>query len=501
VENLASERPNVLMIVFDDLNDYIGVLKGHPQAKTPHIDRLARSGVLFANAHSSAPICAPSRGSLFTGIHPHRSGYLDFSPWFQNRTLAATPTLMRRLRDTGYTAYGVGKLLHHNRASEWDEFGPAADYGPMAYNGKQYVAHPNMPEPFRSIGPLDGTFSPLSAVPVVPQQPGAPGYTGWRYRKGEAPFRYVNETNRAMLPDEESAQWAMDKIAALDRDSAAKPFFLGVGFIRPHTPLVVPQEWFDRFPADQIILPLILPEDKADCFYEQAVGADQRGPLGYRQLVKSYPSLAAALRTYLQGYLASVAFADHQLGRVMEALERSRFATNTVVIMTSDHGYNLCQKDYFFKNSLWEESTRVPLVVRAPGCESAAGAIITHPVSLIDILPTVMDLCGVTNRGPADGHSLRPFLTNPSRPEWSGPPVAISVVDSKTASSSNGVYHLSVRSSRWRYVRYADGSEELYDHAVDPHEWENLALVPAYAGVKQEHLRQMRAVSGSRVAP
>jgi arylsulfatase A-like enzyme len=491
--------PIVLLIVLDDLNDYLGVLRGHPQALTPNIDRLARSGVTFTNAHSNAPICAPSRGSLFSGIYPHRSGYLNFDPWWTNPTLARTPTLMRRLRNAGYRTLGAGKLLHHHRAAEWDEYGPATDYGPLAYDGKKLVAHPAGPAPFRDIGPLDGTAQPLSQVPVVAPDGDAPGYTGWRYRGGREPFRYVSETDRALLPDEECAQWAEEKLAAFERDPATPPFFLGVGFIRPHTPHVVPQEWYDRFPLDRIVLPILRPDDKADCHYERAVGVDQKGPQHYRELVKSYPSRDDGLRAYVRGYLASVAFADHQVGRVLDALERSRFAANTLVILTSDNGYQHGQKEYLFKNSLWEESTRIPLIVRAPDGARTAGTVIPHPVSLIDIVPTVADYCGAT-AAPADGHSLRPFLTDPRGTGWTGPKVALSVLQGR-GQGRERYHHFAVRSERWRYIRYADGSEELYDHAADPEEWDNLAALPAHAATKHDLLTQLRALAGAGVAP
>lgn len=499
----AAPRPNILLIVLDDLNDYIGALHGHPQTLTPHIDRLARSGVLFANAHSNAPICSPSRASLFSGLYPHRSGYYDFSPWFENPVLAKTPTLMRRLRDAGYRAYGVGKLLHVNRASEWDDFGPAPQYGPTAYDGKALVGHPSVPAPFRDIGPLDATFAPLGDVPSIPAGATAPGYTGWRQSGGKEPFRYVSDTDRDLLGDEASAKWAGEKLAALEREPAAPatPFFLAVGFIRPHTSHVVPQKWFDLFPLDQIQLPPIQPGDKADTHYERVLGTADKGPAHYAALVKSYPTPEAGLRAYLRGYLASIAFADHQVGAVLAALERSRFARDTVVILTSDHGYNLGQKEYLFKNSLWEESTRVPLIIRAPGHEARAGAVVTQPVSLVDVLPTVVDFAGAGHSAaPADGHSLRPFLADPARTDWAGPRVALSVVQSHRA-PKRGPQNFAVRSDRWRYVRYEDASEELYDHATDPHEWENLSASPVHAATKAALLAELRALAGPAVAP
>jgi arylsulfatase A-like enzyme len=393
-------------------------------------------------------------------------------------------------------------LLHHNRASEWDEFGPAADYGPLAYDGKKLVAHPAMPAPFRNIGPLDGTFASLNDVPTIAPQGDLPGYTGWRYRGGREAFRYVTETDRARLPDEESAQWAIKKIAALEQLPAneEQPFFLAVGFIRPHTAHVVPQKWFDRFPPESLVLPLIKPNDKSDCFYESAVGIEEKGPQHFRALLKSYPSLEAGLRAYLRGYLASIAFADDQVGQVLAALERSRFAANTIVVLTSDHGYHMGQKEYLFKNSLWEESTRVPLIIRAPGFESSAGQRVTHPVALIDLLPTITDLCAASGAAPAanaanmDGYSLRPFLASPARADWKGPRVALSML---RGNGNQAPLHFAVRSERWRYIRYGDGSEELYDHAVDPHEWENLAALPEHAAVKLDLQAQLRALVGA----
>ena len=499
-------RPNVVMIVIDDLNDYVTGMGGHPQAQTPHMAKLAASGVSFRRAYTNNPVCAPSRGSFFTGIYPHTSGLIHFGKWFENEVLIHSKTLPEHFRDNGYRTLGTGKLLHHWRPHVWDESGHRANYSPFAYDGKKFVGHPSVPEPFRSIGAVDGSFAPLSDVPSVPRSKDAPGHTGWidvPNWKTRRPLRYVNENDRDPLPDERCAQWAVDKIRSLSREREHKPFFLGVGFIRPHTPLYAPKRFFDMFPLEDIQLPVIQPNDAADTHYKDVFTKDKKG-LKYFQLLKqSYPTLEEGLRVYVRAYLACVAFVDEQVGKVVDAVDRSPFRDNTIILLTSDHGYNLGQKDYLFKNSLWEESGRVPLIVRAPGV-ARAGATAEHPVSLIDIYPTLADLCGLrgdTRKNPKgarlDGHSLKPFLIDPQNGTWDGPDAALTVVKAdKRPSEKPHEHHYSIRTRRWRYTLYNNGAEELYDHDKDPREWTNLAGDARYREAKTGLKAQLFRMTG-----
>ncbi|MFZ5831845.1 MAG: sulfatase [Planctomycetota bacterium] len=497
----AAEKPNVVLIVCDDLNDFVTGMGGHPQARTPNLARLAESGVAFHRAYSNNPICAPSRSSFLTGIYPHVSRNFSFEVWFEKPVLKNSKTMMEHFRDNGYHVVGSGKVLHHDLRSAWDEYEHKADYGPFVFDGKDRVAHPSVPEPYRSIGPVDGSFAPLSDVPYA----GEGGNKGWIYGtwgKTE-PMRYVNESDRDPTPDERNARWAASRIRQFSQQKNDKPFFLAVGFIRPHTPLHVPKCYFDMFPLNTLELPVIRAGDADDCHYLDVFDADQKGPKYFRLLKESYPTAEAGLKAFCQAYLASIAAVDDCIGQVVAAVDASPLRDNTIVVVTSDHGWNMGQKDYVFKNSLWEESTRVPLVIRAPGV-STAGGIAEHPVSLIDLYPTFVDLCGLqgdtrkSHEGaPLDGHSLRPFLENPKSSEWSGPNAALSMIYAGGATKNDPTrQHWSVRTARWRYILYNNGAEELYDHENDPYEWTNLAEDSRHAETKASLKAKLMKMTG-----
>ena len=503
-------RPNVVMIVIDDLNDYVTHMGGHPQAKTPHMAKLAASGVQFRRAYSNNPVCAPSRGSLFTGIYPHTSRMIHFGRWYENQALINSRTLPEYFRANGYRTMGTGKLLHNYRPHVWEQFGHRANYGPFAYDGKKTVGHPSVPEPFRSIGAVDGSFAPTSDVPSVPAGKDAPGHTGWIDTPNwntRRPLRYVSETDRDLLPDERCAKWAVDRLRAMAGRKQDKPFFLGVGFIRPHTPLYAPKRFFDMFPVKDVQLPVIKPGDADDTHYKDLFPEKAKGLRYFRLLKQSYPTLAEGLRTYVRAYLACVAFVDEQVGKVVDAVDRSGLGDNTIILLTSDHGYNLGQKDYLFKNSLWEESGRVPLIVRAPGVTKAGGTV-EQPVSLIDIFPTLADLCnlkGETRKNAKgarpDGHSLKPLLAEPRAGKWTGPQAALTVIKAdKRSPDKIHNHHYSIRTRRWRYTLYNSGAEELYDHDADPREWKNLARHARHADTKARLKALLFRMTGRKTA-
>ena len=202
-EEQEEQQPNVLLIICDDLNDYSGAFGGHPQVKTPNIDRLAESAVVFTNAHSNSPICSPSRNSLFTGVYTHRSKDFGWTPHDEQEVLKHNKLLMELFRENGYLTAGSGKLLHNNRKHLWDDPGiDINNYGPFAFNGKELVGHPSVPEPFRSIGHVDGSFAPLSDVPVFPEEETGPDKAGWKYSKDGDYMEYVDASNRDLTPDE-----------------------------------------------------------------------------------------------------------------------------------------------------------------------------------------------------------------------------------------------------------------------------------------------------------
>ncbi|MEM7110774.1 MAG: sulfatase-like hydrolase/transferase, partial [Bacteroidota bacterium] len=262
-------QPNVLFIVVDDLNDYAGSFGGHPQVKTPNIDKLAASGIVFTNAHTNAPICVPSRNSLFTGVYPHKSQDFGWEKVWEQATLKHNKTLFELFRENGYTVMGSGKLLHFNDQQYWDEWGvDINDYGPFAFNGFETVGHPSVPEPFRSIGRVNGGFAPLSDIPTFPDSISKGNPTGWAYRGGDDEFlNYTDDEHRDLMPDEMHALWAANRLREMDQGSLDQPFFMGVGFVRPHTPLYAPKRFFDLYPLDDLVLSEILEDDANDTYY------------------------------------------------------------------------------------------------------------------------------------------------------------------------------------------------------------------------------------------
>jgi arylsulfatase A-like enzyme len=247
------------------------------------------------------------------------------------------------------------------------------------------------------------------------------------------------------------------------------------------------------FPKETLKVPVIKPNDAEDCHYLDVFDRDRKGPKYFRLIRESYPDLQSALKAFTQAYLASVAAVDECIGRVVRSVDESRFKDNTIIVVTSDHGWNMGEKDYLFKNSLWEESTRVPLVIRAPSV-AVPGGIAEHPVSLIDIYPTLIDLCGLkgdtrkNNKGAKlDGYSLLPFLKDPKSERWDGPDAALTMVYAGGYTKNDpSRQHWSVRTKKWRYILYNNGSEELYDHETDPYEWTNLCGQARYSKVKAQ---------------
>ncbi|GAA4235342.1 sulfatase [Postechiella marina] len=495
-----SKQPNVLFIMLDDLNDNIGVLGGHPQVQTPHMNALAKEGVVFKNAHTNAPICAPSRASLFTGIYPHKSKNFWFSKWTENTVLKNSKTLMRFMKDNGYLTLATGKLMHHRDKNEWDEYGIENDFGPYPFDGKKTVKHPLVPKEYYQ-NKNDGLYASLANIPSVSPSSNTPGYTGWYDVKNKKPYNYVNDENRDLLNDELTANWATNKIKELEAKNTTKPFFLAVGFVRPHTPLVAPQKYFDKYPLENLKLPVIKKNDIDDTFYRSTFKRVAPWAKHYQDLKASYTNLNEGLKTYLQAYLACVSFADDQVGKLMNALKNSKFNNNTIVFLVSDHGYNLGEKEFIYKNNLWEETTRIPMIIRAPMYAKNAGEKVDHPVSLIDVYPTIADLCGINktniknNKGELlNGYSMKPFLNNPKKGKWKGPGVALTVVRGNTKSNEANEQSYAVRSKDFRYIKYVNGKEELYNHKQDPYEWENLASKKKYLKVKKELRREMNAL-------
>lgn len=502
---------NVLFIFADDLNASVEGFGGQPQTLTPNIDKLASEGVRFTNAHSNNPLCIPSRASIWNGLHPHTSGFYIRNPksgikqWRDNPVFKNNVTVFKHFYNNGYQVLGTGKIFHGNRSTEelfklqdgTPAFGAPLHYGPFPWNGKSHPAatpHPDMPAPWGE-GRFAGFESlvPLSNVPHVrPNRgKGIPGHEGWVV--GGEPFHYESEEDRDLMPDERSTNWAVNQL----KKDFDKPFFMTVGIVRPHTPFVVPKKYYDKFPWQEMEFPPYKENDLEDVgSYVKKMKKVDKWFTRFERLQEAYPDNEGWKR-FVQGYLASVNFVDDQVGKILEALSSSSNAENTIVVFSSDHGLHMGQKDMLIKKTPWEESTHVPLIINAPNMK-AGGQRSDHPVSLVDIYPTLIDLTGLPgdpnkngNEIPLDGYSLRPFLENTNEADWPGPDFVISSIEGGIAPPSNSIapvdeQHFTLRSKEWRYVLYNNGEEELYDLEEDPNEWDNLAYDNEYQEVRQE---------------
>lgn len=447
----AEAEPNVLFISMDDLNDWIGCMGGHPQALTPHLDRLAASGMLFDNAYCPAASCNPSRTAIFSGLPPHRSG-LYRNQQTMREVMPEAELLPRYFSKHGYWAAGSGKLLHYViDPQSWDDYFPdkAKD------------------------NPFPRTFYPKQRPVNLP-------------RAGD--WQYV-ETDWAALEvsDEQyGGDWLVTKwIGEQLKREQDKPLFLACGIYRPHEPWFVPKKYFEPFPLDSIQLP---PGYKAD-------DLDDVPAEGQRIARNRYFAHIQEQKQWKQGiqaYLAAIYFADAMLGRVLDALEKSPLRDNTIVVLWSDHGWHLGEKEHWQKFTGWRACARVPLIIRvpkgAPGLPDGtkAGAVSHRPVSLVDLFSTLTELCGLPEKAGIEQRSLVPLLRNPQA-EW--PHAALTHLDRPQ--------NYAVSTERWRYLHYFDGGEELYDIETDPHEWTNLAS-------KTEHkakLKEMRSMAPLQVAP
>lgn len=432
----GERRPNVVFIAVDDLNDWVGCLGGHPQAFTPNIDRLARRGTLFTNAHCQAPLCNPSRSSVLTGLRPSTTGIYALEPGIRAvASLKDRVTLPQHFAAQGYATATFGKVFHDGsippagRAREFQVWG---EVGRMPMPREKFV---HTPDDLRAMD--------WGAFPDREQDSG-----DWKI-----------------------ADAAIAHLKGLPRD---RPFFLAVGFRLPHVPCFAPKAWFDRIPEASLALPAVKPDDRDDVptFAWLLHWKLPEPRLSWLKKVDQW-------RPLVRAYLASTSFMDAQVGRVLEALDADGRSGNTVVVLWSDHGWHLGEKGITGKNTLWERSTHVPLIFAGPGVSS--GSSCGRPAELLDIYPTLVELCGLPPRDDLEGHSLVPQLRDPSAPR-----------EAPAITTHNPGNH-SIRSERWRYIRYADGGEELYDHRDDPHEWNNRASDAALAGVRRELSRWLPA--------
>ncbi len=422
----AASKLNVLFIAIDDLNDWTGYLGGHPDVKTPNLDRLAARGTAFTHTYCPAPLCNASRASLMTGIRPSRSGvYTNSQDWRKSPVLSDAVTLSQHFMANGYSVRGSGKIYHgpFQHPASWQEYWP----------------------------------SPTNSKPDDPDPPQKP------WGGGKAASNHFDwgplEVSDGEMGDGQVVSWISERL----REPQEKPFFLACGIFRPHLPWYVPQQYFDLYPLDKITLPVVKEDDLDDI--PPAGRAIANPGKDHKRVIEN-----DQWRKAVQGYLASITFADAQVGKVLDALDASPHKDNTLIVQWSDHGWHLGEKLHWRKFALWEEATRNGMILAGPGIPP--GQRCDTPVGLIDIYPTLVDLCGLSTREGLDGQSLKPLIADPAS-AWERP----------VETTFNRGNH-SVRSKRWRYIRYADGSEELYDHEVDEMEWTNLAGKEELAPVK-----------------
>jgi arylsulfatase A-like enzyme len=423
-------RPNVLFIVVDDLNDWVGCLQGHPQASTPNLDRLAARGVLFANAHCQAPLCNPSRTSVLFGRRPSTTGVHGLAPApRQVATLREAVSLPQCFAAAGYHTATSGKIHHDSAAMPLaEEFAVVGAGGPAPYPASKLVT---TPDPMRAVD--------------------------W------GPF----EADESRHGDRQIADAAIAHLAQAPSD---RPFLIAAGFRYPHLPCFAPPSWFDRLPVD-VTLPPVRSDDRSDVpAIAWFLHWDLPEPrLGWLQAQQQWQPLVRA-------YLASTSFMDAQLGRLLDALDAHPRGRDTLVVLWSDHGWHLGEKGITGKNTLWERSTRVPLIIAGPGI---GPGVCREPVELLDLYPTLVARCGLDAPAGLEGLDLSPQLAD------------VGAARARPALTTHNRGHHAVRSARWRYIRYADGSQELYDHQADPHEWTNLAHDPANAVVIAELARHL----------
>jgi len=422
-QDKSAAKPNVLFIAVDDLNHWVGYLGRTPQTKTPNLDRLAARGVAFSRAYCASPSCNPSRAALMSGMRPSTTGVYDNNNDFRP-VIPADKCLPAQFRKAGYVSFGAGKIYHggFDRKDEWDDY--------LKNEG-------GYPKPTGVDGVGTIKFAPL-------------------------------DCKDQDIPDYKVADYTIEKLG----QKHDKPFFLSCGFHKPHMPWNVPQKWFDMFPLDSIQLPPHLEGDLKDI---PPAGLKMARPEGDHAKILA----SGRWKEAVQAYLATIAYMDMNLGRVLDALDKSAYKDNTIIVLWGDHGWHLGEKEHWRKFALWEEATRAPLIWVAPGVTRPG--VCERPVDFMSIYPTLTDLCGLDTPAHVEGKSIRPLLMNP-KAEWAAPAIT-------TYKFNNHA----VRTEGWRYIRYADGGEELYDEAKDPLEHNNIAANTEHAARKAEMAKAMPA--------
>jgi arylsulfatase A-like enzyme len=462
----GAKSPNVVMISVDDLNDWIAPLGGYKGTiHTPNFDRLASKGTLFLNAHCPSPVCNPSRTSILLGLRPSTTGIYGNSQWWRP-TFPHAVSMPSHFKNNGYITLGAGKVHHHNSGhnppDQWDA------YRRQTYDElwkKQNVMEATLrPPEERTPPPSEFPLNGLTEAALGNRRPVYPPSFDWGG---------LNKTDEE-LGDGQVTRWAIDALGK----SYEKPLFLAVGIFKPHVPWYAPKKYFDMYPLESIVLPEVKADDLDDV------------PEAGRKLNASWRRdfdlvvETGKYREAVRAYVATITYVDALLGELLDAIEARPDADNTIILLWSDHGWHLGEKGQWHKFTLWERATRVPLIVSVPGL-TKPGSRCAEPVNLIDLYPTLNELCGLPPRAELEGRSIAAQLKDPAARR-----------DEPSLTTFLRGNH-AIRDRDWRYIRYADGSEELYDHRVDPNEWTNVAGQPAHAAVKRELARWLPKVEAA----
>ncbi len=468
----AEKKPNVLFLVSDDLNNFLGCY-GDPRAKTPNLDKLAARGMRFDRAYCSFPLCGPSRNSILTGLYPNSTGILGNQQVFR-QTIPSQLSMPQAFRLAGYFAGRVGKLFHYNVPNS------------IGTNGHD---DPGSWELEINPAGVDRLEEEPNIFSLTPGQYG--GALSW-YASPKADRHHTD----AIMADD--AAWVLERRAQQND----RPFFLAVGFFRPHTPYVAPKDpYFGYYPEAEMPVVAGVKEDQAD-LPKAALGSHK----------PDQDKLTDELRRQcVQAYYASISFMDAQVGRVLDALEKNGLADNTIIVFTSDHGYHMGEHGLWQKMSLFEESTRVPLLIVAPGV-TKPGSVADAPISQVDLFPTLAELCDINAPKNLQGQSLVPLLKDPNAKSrgWAltqvvrgGGGLGRPTVTRDVGSEGKQFFGYTLRTPRWRYTEWDEGraGRELYDHDADPRELKNLAEESAQASTVAELSLQLREAAKQTFPP
>ncbi|GAA4237851.1 hypothetical protein GCM10022291_26040 [Postechiella marina] len=428
-QSKKNQKPNVLFIMVDDMNDWVGAFGGNPQALTPNMDKLAAKSTVFKNAYCSAALCNPSRTSMLTGYQPFTTGvYGNVEVFRKIKGFENTVTLPQYFAKNGYKTAAAGKIFHNPRGTK--------------------------PEPKEGSDP--GSFQEEHKGGLGTPYPKQRFQNGLNFKRAGVKGSKTKsfDWGPVDVADEKTPDWkSADYAANFLQKNHDKPFFLACGIFRPHLPLYAPKKYFDLFNEDDIVLPEVLKNDLQDV---GKIGSNWSGGKLHNEIL-----LNKKWKSAVRGYLASLAFADACVGHVLDNLNNSNYKDNTIIVLMGDHGWHLGEKEHWSKQTLWEESAKTPLIIFDPRNKSKSVSVRT--VSLIDIYPTLIELCNLPKKDDLDGHSFKHLVANPEG-DWQ-----------HSALTTKGLGNHSLRNENYRYIVYSDGFEELYDHRIDPMEWYNIA--------------------------